>query len=337
MAIFLDMIGTHVEVFMDDFSMFGTSYDECLHNLGLVLKRCVETNLELNWKKCHFEVQQGIILGHKISSKGLQVDKAKVGVIENLPPPISVKGVRSFLGHAADWNEPFEMMCDASDYAVGAVFGQRKQNIFYMVYYAGKTLDDSQLNYTTIEKELLVEVKALPTNDAKVVINFLHKQLFTRFGTSRVIISDEGSHFCNHKFTTLMEKYHMNHHIAIAYHPQTIEKTEVSNREIKRILEKVVSPSRTYWSLKPDEAVWAYRTTFKTPLSMSSFQLVYGKECHLPAELEHKTYWALKKLNLDMEAAREKECFNLMNSRSFDYRLMRITKCTNSRDCIIRD
>ena len=100
MAIFSDMIGINVEVFMDDFSIFGDSYDECFHNLGLVLKRCVETNLVLNWEKCHFMVQQGVILGHKVSSKGLEVDKAKVETIENLPPPISVKGIRSFLGHA---------------------------------------------------------------------------------------------------------------------------------------------------------------------------------------------------------------------------------------------
>ena len=100
MAIFSDIIGNNVEVFTDDFSVFGHSYDECLNKLRLVLKRCVETNLVLNWEKCHFMVQQGIILWHKVSSKCLEVDKAKVGVIENLPPPISVKGIRSFLGHA---------------------------------------------------------------------------------------------------------------------------------------------------------------------------------------------------------------------------------------------
>ena len=91
MAIFSDMIGQNMDVFMDDFSMFGDSFDECLQNLGDVLKRCVETNLVLNWEKCHFMVRHGIILGHKVSSKGLEVDKAKVGVIKNLPPPISVK------------------------------------------------------------------------------------------------------------------------------------------------------------------------------------------------------------------------------------------------------
>ena len=116
-----------------------------------------------------------------------------------------------------------------------------------------------------------VEVEVLPTNDAKVVLNFLHKQIFTRFGTPRVIISDEGSHFCNRKFTAMMKRYNVNHRIATAYHPQTNGQAEVSNREIKRILEKVVCPSRKDWSLKLDEAVWTYRTAYKTPLGMSPF------------------------------------------------------------------
>ncbi|KAL8120143.1 hypothetical protein AgCh_017325 [Apium graveolens] len=155
MAIFFNMIAQNVEVFMDDFYLFGDSFDECLQNLGDILK-----------------------------SEGLEVDKAKVGVIKNLPPPISVKGVRSFLGcpihfddeclaafeflkkslitapviTTPDWNEPFEMMCDTSDYAVGAVLGQRKNNIFHVVYYASKTVNGAQLNYTTTEKELLAIV-----------------------------------------------------------------------------------------------------------------------------------------------------------------------------------
>ncbi|XP_074374506.1 uncharacterized protein LOC141714909 [Apium graveolens] len=108
-----------------------------------------------------------------------------------------------------------------------------------------------------------------------------------------------------------MEGYHVNHHVATTYHPQTNGQAEVSNREIKRILEKVVSPSRKDWSFKLDDAIWAYRTIIKTHLGMSPFHLVYGKACHLPAELEHKAYWDLKKLNLDMEAAGEKRMFQL--------------------------
>jgi len=100
MAIFFYMVEKCIEVFMDDFSVFGSSFDCCLSNLERVLQRREEFNLELNWEKCHFMVQEGIMLGHKILVRGIEVDKAKIDVIEKLHPPINVKGVRSFLGHA---------------------------------------------------------------------------------------------------------------------------------------------------------------------------------------------------------------------------------------------
>ena len=100
MAIFSDMVEKTIEVFMDDFSVLGTSFDNCLENLRSVLIRCEETNLVLNWEKCHFMVQEGIVLGHWISARGIEVYKAKIEAIEKLPPPSSVKGIRSFLGHA---------------------------------------------------------------------------------------------------------------------------------------------------------------------------------------------------------------------------------------------
>ena len=100
MAIFSEMVEEIMEVFMDDFSEFGTSFDHCLHNLARVLQRCEETNLVLNWKKCHFMVKKGIVLGHRVLSKGIEVDMAKIYTIEKLPPPTNVKGIRSFLGHA---------------------------------------------------------------------------------------------------------------------------------------------------------------------------------------------------------------------------------------------
>ncbi|GJV20189.1 reverse transcriptase domain-containing protein [Tanacetum coccineum] len=211
-AIFHDMYKDFMEVFMDDVFIFGNSFNSCLTNLSKMLARCEETNLVLNWEKFHFMVKEGIVLGHKISSAGIEVDKAKVDVIAKLPYPTNVKCIRSFLGHvgfyrrfikyfskmarpmtqllmkdtkfvffddciqafnilkkkltttpvivAPDWNLDFKLMCDASDYAVGAVLGKRIDKKFRPIYYASKTMNDAQEHYTTTEKELLASVYA---------------------------------------------------------------------------------------------------------------------------------------------------------------------------------
>nr|GEW67867.1 reverse transcriptase domain-containing protein [Tanacetum cinerariifolium] len=186
MAIFHDMIEKTMEVFMDDFSVFGNSFQTCLSHLEKMLKRCEDTNLCLNWEKSHFMVKEGIVLGNKISKNGIEVDKAKIEVIAKLPHPTTIKGIRSFIGHAGfyrrfikdfskiarsmtrllekdtlfffskecveafqtikrklteapiliapDWDFPFKLMCDASDFAIESNNTTTEKEMLAVVY-----------------------------------------------------------------------------------------------------------------------------------------------------------------------------------------------------------
>nr|GEW04570.1 reverse transcriptase domain-containing protein [Tanacetum cinerariifolium] len=173
-------------------------------------------------------------------------------------------------------------------------------------------------NVGNIKMEVKVEAKALPTKDARVVVKFL-KSLFTRFGTPRAIISDRGTHFCNDQFARVMTKYGVTHRLATAYHPQTSEQVEVSNRGLKRILEMTIGKNHASRSDKLDGALWAFRTAFKTPIGCTPYKLVYGKSCHLPIKLEHKAYWALKHANFDLKTAGDHQKLQLNELRDQAY------------------
>ncbi|CAM8929018.1 unnamed protein product [Rhodiola kirilowii] len=398
-------------------------------------------------------VQEGIVLGHMVSHRGIEVDRAKVEVIEKLPPPKDVKGIRSFLEHAGfyrrfikdfsktakpltdllcqeaefkftdsclnafnnlktaltsapivhppDWELPFELMCDASDFAVGAVLGQRIDKKLHVVYYASKVLAGAAVNYTTTEKEMLAIVYAfekfrqylirskttvytdhaaikylLSKKDSKpclirwvLLLQEFDIDIMDKRGAENLvadhlsrlelgeldreedklpmtdslageelmsidvdnvpwyadfvnflacgILPPDLSHNQKRKFLSDVKRYFWDDPFLYRlcadglYRTCTSGQVEISNREIKSILGKTVSSHRKDWASKLDDALWAYKTAYKTPIGMSPFRLVYGKTCHLPVELEYKALWAIRELNMDMKAAGEKRILQL--------------------------
>ncbi|GJR55728.1 reverse transcriptase domain-containing protein [Tanacetum coccineum] len=236
LAIFHDMIEESVEVFMDDFSVFGNSFDTCLNNLDKMLQRCKDAHLVLNYGKCHFMVNEGIMLGHKVSSAGLEVDKAKIDVISKLPPPTNIK----------------ELVNTA----------RRKIN----------TADGQY--HLLVSKHELHSFHRISSFEASTLLD-----------SSRVHVGNKSS----------------------------------QELILPRILEKTVKDNPAIWSRKLDDALWAFRTAYKTPTGTTPYKLIYGKNCHLPFEIEHRAYWALKNCNPDLIAVGEKRMFRM----NLDTKLMK--------------
>nr|GEZ89185.1 reverse transcriptase domain-containing protein [Tanacetum cinerariifolium] len=240
MAIFHDMIEQTMEVFMDDFSVFRNSFSTCLTNLEKMLKRCEDTKLALNWEKSHFMVKEGIVLGHKISKKGIEVDKAKIEVISKLPHPTTVKGIRSFLGHVG----------------------------FYLRFIK----DFSKIS--------------------RPMTHLLEKN-------SPFIFSNE----CIQAFRTLKDKLTEAPILLAPNWDQPFElMCDASDYAVGAVL-GTVGENYALWSDKLEDALWAFRTAFKTSVGCTPYRLVYGKACHLPLGLEHKALWALKHANFDLKTA----------------------------------
>nr|GEZ45981.1 DNA-directed DNA polymerase [Tanacetum cinerariifolium] len=260
-----------MEVFMDDFSVFGNSFSMCLTNLEKMLKRCEDTKLALNWEKSHFMVKEGIVLGHKISKKGIEVDKAK----------IKEKLTEALILIAPNWDQPFELMCDASDFAVGAVLGQRIEKHFRPIHYATKTMTQAESNYTTTEKEMLAVVYAFEKFCSYLIMN--KSVVYMDHSPLKYLFSKKDAKARLLRWIILLQEFNFK-----------VIDTKGAENYAADHLSRLKNPYENVYDPKEINEIFPLKTLNK---------LVYGKSCHLPLELKHKALWALKHANFDLKTA----------------------------------
>nr|GEZ94506.1 reverse transcriptase domain-containing protein [Tanacetum cinerariifolium] len=213
------------------------------------------------------------------------------------------------------WNLPFELMYDASDFVIGTVLGQPNDILrachegtteaHHGANFTPKKVFDAGFFWPTIYQDAHNLVKSCDSCQRQGKIS--QRDEMPQNVIQVCEIFDCGAYIsCAHSRLhegIVMSKYGVTHRLATAYHPQTSRQVEVLNHGLKRILERTVGKNRASWSEKLEDALWAFRTAYKTPIGCTPYKLVYEKSCHLPIELEHKAYWALKHVNFDLKTA----------------------------------
>nr|GEU67867.1 reverse transcriptase domain-containing protein [Tanacetum cinerariifolium] len=345
MAIFHDMIEKTMEVFMDDFLVFGDSFSSCLSHLDIMLQRCEDTNLVLNWDKCHFMVKEGIVLGHKISKYGLEKGTENLAAdhLSRLENPhkyvFKIKDINEnfpleTLGKISSGNTPwFADFANfyAGNFIVKGMSSQQKKKFFKDIKHY--FWDDPYLFWIYADQiirrcvhgqeayDILKACHEGPTGGHHGA-NFTAKKVFdagffwpTIYRDAHNLVKSCDSCQRQGKIYQRDEMPQNVIQVCEIFYVWGIDfmvpfsssrgnrKVEVLNRGLKHILERTIRENRASWSEKLEDALWAFRTAYKTPIGCTPYKLVYGKSCHLPIELEHKAYWALKHANFDLKTA----------------------------------